>query len=89
MNEFELMQALAGVDIEVLRRGERLIKNLAEIKNHHQSIKHIMQWDAHARMSEDDIESVARLLSTLMHLTDSKKKKEVRTNEEDNERGRP
>lgn len=83
MNEFELMQALEKVDRNTLWHGERLIKNLAEIKNHHLSIKHIMQWDAHVRMSEDDIESVARLLSTLMHLTDSKKKKEVRTNVEE------
>jgi len=76
MNEIELMQALEEVDIKVLWNGERLMKNLAGIKDHHQSIKHILQWDSNVRMSEDDIESVARLLSTLMHLTGTKKKKE-------------
>lgn len=76
MSEYELMQALEKVDRDTLWHGQWLLKNLTEIKEHHLSIKHIMKKDSHVSMSEDDIESVARLLSTLMHLTGTKKKKE-------------
>ena len=76
MSEYELMRALEKVDRDTLWHGQWLLKNLSEIKGHHLHIRHIMTRDSYMRLSEDEIESVARLLSTLMQITDSRKKKE-------------
>lgn len=74
MNENTLIQALEKVDMDALCYGERLIKNLREIKEHHQSIKFIMWRDAYEKMSKDDIANVTSLLSLFTQLIDPKSK---------------
>ncbi len=72
MNEIELMQELEKVDRDALSHSEWVLKALGEIKDHHLTIKNIMRHNAFCAVADDDIESLARLLSVFGRLTKRK-----------------